>query len=194
MGSDKIIIAYPTDTVWGLGCRIDWADGHKQVMNLKGSSINKPVSVLFHSLEQLSSYIDLPEEFDNQWLKKFFSLETTLCLATSRIIDEKIPGYIYQNSEYVGVRFLELDFLKEMPSPIITTSLNLVGEQSILNYPDALAFCSKLNECVEILTSSRAVAPSGNASTIVAYNEKMKSFTILRAGALIDQVRKHCRL
>ncbi|RIY35141.1 Sua5/YciO/YrdC/YwlC family protein [Psittacicella gerlachiana] len=52
------IIAYPTESVFGLGCRVDKLEIIEEILNLKDRNIEKGFVVLASSLEQLKGIVD----------------------------------------------------------------------------------------------------------------------------------------
>ena len=53
------VIAYPTDTVYGIGCSIRFENAVNRINEIKESYKSKPLIVLFSSLEQVLEYITL---------------------------------------------------------------------------------------------------------------------------------------
>lgn len=197
MEQQKIVV-YPTDTVWGIGCNINSLPGCHKVMAIKGSSFDKPVSILFSEIDSVYEYFNISSIFPKDWLRGFFRLETTLCVSRDLIIDKKVPQHIYQNSSLVAFRCLDSTPIRQMigqvGGPVITTSLNFSGEQPILSYKDALNFCEKINERVEIYDCQDGSTLSGHSSTIVSYDINSRSFSFLREGYRFSDVQEYCRL
>ena len=65
------VIIYPTEGVFGLGCRFDDPEAVKRVLALKGRKPDKGLIILVNSLKQVSSLLDLrrvsPEVLAASW-------------------------------------------------------------------------------------------------------------------------------
>ena len=104
MINEKIVI-YPTDTVWGIGSSMYSESAYLRIQKIKRSIENKPLSILFPDVDELLALLKPIEGKYNEWLERFFSLETTL-LIPLEFFKENPPSWITQNSKFVGVREL----------------------------------------------------------------------------------------
>lgn len=191
---DEIFI-YPTDTVWGIGCSIYSETGHDEIARIKKSSKNKPLSIMFGSIEEVMNSFHIPKAMSRDWLSDFFKLETTLGLEikASKI---KIPKWATGDSGFVNIRCLETDVVKQMfqeiGAPFFTTSLNISGEPPIVEMSEAMNFQKTFAPRARFINSraknsSRQL--SGFSSTIVFINEN-EQFEIKREGKRIEDVKK----
>lgn len=192
---DQIYI-YPTDTVWGIGCSIYSENGYDQIAEIKKAPKNKPLSIMFSSIEELTKCFDFPAKITPAWLKEFFALETTLGfpLKAAKI---KIPKWATGDSEFVSLRCLDSDVIKkileETRAPFFTTSLNISGEPPIIDSSVALHFQKVHARDAQFIDSLEAHGQlSGAGSTIVFVNEKL-NYEIKREGKRIEDVKKHLR-
>lgn len=191
---DQIFI-YPTDTVWGIGCSLYSEIGHAKIAEIKKTSKNKPLSIMFSTIEELTKSFEFPSQITLSWLKEFFALETTLGLPlkASKI---RIPKWATGDSEFVSLRCLETDAVKkiyqQINSPFFTTSLNLSGEPPITDSSVALQFQKLHVPCAQfIMPASKTGAQlSGAGSTIVFFSEHL-NYEIKREGKRIEEVKKH---
>jgi L-threonylcarbamoyladenylate synthase len=194
--SDNIYI-YPTDTVWGIGGSIESRDVYKEIAQVKGTKSNKPISILFSSIEEMTQYISFKPIFSKEWLEKYFSLESTLGIPKSWWKDDKTL-WSFGDSEFVAIRCLKrkhiADICTRESSPIFTTSLNLTGDAPITDNKEAKEFYSKnvlkINSKAIFIEDDENL--SGDSSTMVFYDDT--SFRIIRSGKLIKQVREHLEL
>lgn len=122
------IIAYPTDTVYGLGCRADSGKAIERIKRMKGSEKGKPLLVLMRDLEQVKKYCFLSDK-EEALLKKLRAGKrpTTFILRHKGLL----PRVINPNSDGLGFRLPKSLFLrkilKAVDYPIISTSLNISG-------------------------------------------------------------------
>lgn len=52
------VIIYPTETIWGIGCRADNRDAIAKIFNIKKRDISKPLSVLVSSIDMLTNTVE----------------------------------------------------------------------------------------------------------------------------------------
>lgn len=125
--SQQKVIAYPTDTVWGIGCDATNADAVAKVYSIKNREESKSLIILVDSFEMLSKYIkDIPEKALEE-LKRATKPTTIIyknpiglasnCIAT----DNTIAIRIVQNNFCIQL-------IKEFGKPIVSTSANVSGE------------------------------------------------------------------
>lgn len=122
------VIAYPTDTTYGIGCNALDDKAVAKVFKLKGRSFAKPLSLAFSDLKMLEQYTNL-DDVPVEFLSQVFPGPVTLLLNKN----EKISDVITAGSLKVGARIPGhpeiLEIIKALGSPVVTTSANLSGEQ-----------------------------------------------------------------
>ncbi|WP_201736605.1 L-threonylcarbamoyladenylate synthase [Candidatus Phytoplasma ziziphi] len=129
MLKSKIII-FPTDTVYGLGCPIYDQESLKKIYTIKKRDNNKPISVLFFSLEQIEEIAMI----DNKVKKlaiAFWPGPLTIIVPTTKKYYDKTK------EKTIGIRIpnhpLTLQILNEK-GPLKTTSVNKSGHPPLNNY------------------------------------------------------------
>lgn len=129
------VIAYPTDTLYGVGCDALNEDAVKKVFEIKGRDFSKPMSIACSSVEMLEKYVTILAE-TKKLLDKILPGPYTVLLPKK----ESILKIITAGSDLVGVRVpdhkLILEIIKNFGKPIITTSANLSGEPDMIKYDD----------------------------------------------------------
>lgn len=190
------IYIYPTDTVWGIGGNIFSKKAYKKINTIKRVQEAKPLSILFASIDDLFVYFDLKKLPDVDWLRKFFSFESTLAIPKKWSLKE-IPSWITQKSPYVAIRCLEFDIIreiiKEVGDPITSTSLNLTGLPPIVDKEKALSFYNSLGDKEVKFFNHPSMVCSGHSSSIVSYDGG-GNFNFLRRGHFAKELEKHCGL
>ena len=131
---ENLIIAYPTDTIYGIGTDIDNDAGINRINTLKGRKT--PMSILAHSLDSVSSKLSFNNKLKSQ-------MDTIINNGDTCIVDYKKNAFnslITQNNK-VGFRVPNYPFLinllKHYTKPITTTSINVTGSKP-LNDPDQI--------------------------------------------------------
>ncbi len=125
------VIAYPTDTLWGLGASALSADAVNRIYDLKERQHTSPVSILVSDIDMASDYATVDDSLE--LMNIFLPGPVTFVLPS---LDKlKIP-----TKETVGIRisthpFVEIMF-KHLDIPIITTSINKTGSSPALSRED----------------------------------------------------------
>lgn len=190
--NDQVII-YPTDTVWGLGGSVFSQKAYDEIALIKKTNHTKPLSIMFSSIEMICEYFTLPDFMNEQWLKEFFSLETTLGLPLS-FLKKEFPAWLTAKSPMVSIRFVDSDLIKKVgesfKTPFFTTSLNLTKEAPIINFKAALEF-RNMHAPGLLIFGDESHQLSGESSTIVFYDpDKKINFQIIRSGRNILEIQK----
>lgn len=124
------IIAYPTDTLFGLGCLISRKKAVDRIQALKRRDPRKPMSILCADFEMLCRYTRHLDTPTFRLLKQLLPGPYTVLLPASR----EVPRYL-QNKQTVGLRIPDHAFCRALTrlldEPIITSSANLEGEAPI---------------------------------------------------------------
>ena len=125
------VIAYPTDTLFGLGCLASRKKAVDRVQQIKGRDPKKPMSILCSDMEMFCRYTRHLDTPTFRLLKQLLPGPYTVLLPASR----EVPRYL-QNKQVVGLRIPDHPFCQALVAllgePIITTSVAL-PDQPVLN-------------------------------------------------------------
>ena len=125
------VIAYPTDTLFGLGCLASRKKAVDRILQIKGRDPKKPMSILCSDMEMFCRYTRHLDTPTFRILKQMLPGPYTVLLPASR----EVPRYL-QNKQVVGLRIPDHPFCKALVAllgePIITTSVAL-PDQPVLN-------------------------------------------------------------
>src|SRR5258706_11923392 len=86
------IVIFPTDTVFGIGCRIDDEKAIIRLFAIKNRSEDQAAPVLVDSLEMAKKYAEISEDIENRLIKRFWPGAITLILP--RVDPDLIPDSI----------------------------------------------------------------------------------------------------
>lgn len=121
------VIAYPTDTTYGIGCDIFNKRGVKKIYQIKQRDARKPFSFICADLSDASNYAHV-SNFAFKIMKRHLPGPYTFVLDATRIV----PDSVTTKQKTVGIRIpddqIALDIVRELGHPLITTSANLSGE------------------------------------------------------------------
>lgn len=122
------IIAYPTDTIYGLGADIFNVEAVKKLFETKNRDYSKPVSLLYFSREKVLQDFAHLSEYEKQFITEFFPGAVTLVLRAKS--EQQFP-YPFIKKGKVGIRVIDHPKLNALfenyPNPITTTSINPAG-------------------------------------------------------------------
>jgi len=176
------IIAFPTDTVWGMGCRINNKSAVDRIYRIKTRSKIKPLILLGSKIEYLVPYLkEIPEK---AWeiIDKYLPGAVTLVLPKS----EKTPDYITSGFDTVGIRipdnppFVDLLEYAVDGHVLATTSANISDTASSLTKEDVK---NSFGDSVDYILDDYGFPCKGIESTVLAVDISGK-ITIFRQGAV----------
>ncbi len=177
------VISFPTDTVWGVGCRINNVDAVEKIYDLKGRDKSKPLILLGNDIESLLPYIvkNIPPSAQ-KIIEKYFPGAVTLVLAKSN----KVPDYITSALNTVGIRVPDCFPYRNMVSQCVgekilaTTSANLSGWAAGINYDDVY---NSIGDYVDYIYNPEYQNTKELESTVVMVDE-FDNIKVLRQGAI----------
>ena len=124
------VIAYPTDTTYGIGCSIMNKRGIERIYSIKQREKNKPFSFICSDLSDIARYAKV-SNFQYKAMKRLLPGAYTFVLNATNIV----PGLLVTKQKTVGIRIPDnricLAIVQALGHPIITTSANLSGEEPI---------------------------------------------------------------
>lgn len=126
------VIAYPTDTIWGLGCHPQLAHSVGRVLNIKQRAVAKGLILLCSNLDYFDSYIgdQLSTEQTRRLTQRTSHPVTWLVPASAHC-----PVWIRGHSSRVAIRVTTHPFVREIceqiRSPIVSTSANRAGRATV---------------------------------------------------------------
>lgn len=174
------VIAYVTDTVWGLGCLPTNEFAVKKIYEIKKREAKKPLILMSNEVYNLLDYVKPIPKIGQQLIKKYFPGALTIVTDKS----EKTPDYITSNMPTVGIRVPDNEVFKQIceivPNHVLaTTSANLSHQPSAKTYEQALENMSNL---ADLIIEDYGYEAKGLESTVVGVmNEELRIF---RQGAI----------
>jgi tRNA threonylcarbamoyl adenosine modification protein (Sua5/YciO/YrdC/YwlC family) len=125
------VIAYPTDTYYGLGCDLGSKKGIEKLYQLKGRDRKKPLSFLCPDLSDVAKYAQV-SNFAYRTMKGLTPGAFTFVLEATRLV----PEVMMTKQKQVGIRVPDSGLARALAAalgrPIVTTSAtNEEGEPLI---------------------------------------------------------------
>ncbi|MBI2265486.1 MAG: threonylcarbamoyl-AMP synthase [Armatimonadetes bacterium] len=120
------VIAYPTDTVYGIGCSIFDKRALERIYLCKRMDRHKPLSFICESLKDISQYA-LVSNAAYKIMKRLVPGPYTFILNATRAV----PRMMLTKRKTVGIRVPDnevcLSLVRELGHPIVSTSASLFG-------------------------------------------------------------------
>lgn len=121
------VIAYPTDTTYGIGCDIFNKKGVRQIYQIKQRDPRKPFSFICADLSDAANYCQV-SNFAFKTMKRQLPGPYTFVLEATRLV----PDLLTTRQKTVGIRIpdnpIALAIVHELGHPLVTTSANVSGE------------------------------------------------------------------
>jgi len=153
------IIAYPTETVFGIGCDPYKKDSVNRIFEIKKRPLVKKFILIASSYEQLTDVVNM-EKITDEVLKSWPGPNTWLVPP-----NKKLPEWlINKDNGLIAVRVSKNSAVKEMcekfGKPIISTSANLYDSEALRNYEEVEKVFSETIDYLVIGETSKQKKPS----------------------------------
>ena len=156
------VIAFPTETVMGLGVLYNDKQAYDRLNQIKRRPEDKPYTMMVAELEDIAKYA-VVDEPTQRVINAFMPGSITLLL---NVKDNSVPAYVTHNTGIIGIRIpsnLEARMLLQITrEPLLVPSANRSGEAPAMNSDEVKNIFG--NE-VDFVISGKA--NSGLPSTIV---------------------------
>ena len=152
------VIAYPTDTVYGLGCDPYNADAVDRINQIKNRLANKHFILLASNIHLVQAL------FNSDDAQKKIIVESIE--PTSWIVDANtnVPDWLTNKSDSITIRISQHPVVKKLCSalghPIISTSANLSGKRPARNGLELHQFFNKKVDKILLSSQSISTKPS----------------------------------
>lgn len=121
------VIAYPTDTLYGLGASLDHDRALERIYEIKGRDQRKPILFLIPDLASLASFVEEVPETARGLMETFWPGPLTLVFQAS----ERVPRICLGEGTTIGVRWPDAPvvraLLRELKEPLTASSANRSG-------------------------------------------------------------------
>ena len=173
------IAIFPTDTAFGIGCRVDDESAVKKLFKIRKRAETKAVPTLVSDLHMAQKYLQpVLSEVIEKLITPYWPGALTIVL---KCRTEQIPAFVRGGGDTLGVRVPDhlttLELINGVGVPIIGTSANFSGEKT----PYALEDLDpELTKLVDIVVSGEV--KSRQASTVIDCTQQ--PWKILRQGVV----------
>jgi tRNA threonylcarbamoyl adenosine modification protein (Sua5/YciO/YrdC/YwlC family) len=172
------LVAFPTETVYGLGVDALNEKGVRKIFEIKGRPLDKPLSIFISGKEELGQYVQEIPKITQLLIEKFWPGPLTLIFKASSLIPEIVKG----RGSTIGVRMpnckVAFDLVRASGVPLACPSANLSGRPSPTKAEEVI---KELGEKIDLLLDGGETR-IGVESTVLDLTTSPPS--ILREGAL----------
>ena len=127
------VMAYPTDTVYGLGCDLFDKKAIERIYQIKKMPKRKPLSFICSDLKHISEYAHISNKA-YRLMKRLLPGPYTFILPATH----KVPRLMLTKRRTVGIRIPDnkicMELLAQLGNPIISTSL-ILDEDELMSDP-----------------------------------------------------------
>lgn len=176
---DGGVIAFPTDTVYGLGAVMS-RPGRKDLLKVKRREASRPLGVFVPSFSQVRRLTVEISSDAIKLMRRLWPGRLTLVFKASA----RIPGRL-QHQKTIGIRIPDqswlLSVLKKLKNPLLQTSANLSGHPPLTTVSQIL---ESLGNRVDLIVDAGKVK-TGKPSSVVDMSGSQPR--ILRVGSISRQ-------
>jgi len=144
------VVAFPTDTVYGLGADASDEVAQKRIFAIKGRPVGMPLILMAAAESQLEGWVHIDTRAE-QFIRRWWPGPLTVILHAT-------------GGRTMGVRIPQNDVALELlraAGPLMTTSANLHGKEPAMTADEA----SELGGLTAVIDGGRA--PGGTPSTVL---------------------------
>ena len=181
------IVAFPTDTVYGLGARTDHQQAVERVYRVKKRPRNMALPLLLCHTSQIGEVAYPVPQIAWLLADKFLPGALTLVLPKARAV----PDIITAGGNTIAVRVpahpIPITLIRGLGAPIVGTSANLSGKPSALTAEEV---CSQFGDKIDLVIDG-GQCPGSKESTIVDVTGGVP--VVLREGAISrEELKQVC--
>ncbi len=132
------IVVYPTDTAFGIGCRIDNTDSIKRLFLIRKRPEAQAVPVLVDSIDMANKYwINIPDLVSEKLISQYWPGALTIVLPCKK---EETSSLVRGGGDNVGIRMpnhsIAFELIHSIGVPLLGPSANFHGERTPYEFKD----------------------------------------------------------
>ena len=176
------IIAFPTDTVYGVGVKYGNLEDLARLKNAKHRPEEKPIPMMVSKVEQIEKIAHI-NDYTKAMIQKFMPGALTIVVQLKGDVSREFTN----GKDTIAIRMPDDEFvlnvIDELNCPLLVSSANMSGEPTALTMEDALQQLPHIDGIVE------GTCKQLMASTIVDCTQN--TFKILRPGPITEEMLKN---
>lgn len=132
------IVIFPTDTAFGIGCRMDNQQAVEKLFRIRKRPPSQATPVLVANLEMAQKFLKpIPREVIDKLINPYWPGALTIVLSC---LKEKVPDLVRGGTNTLGVRMPNhteiLEIIKNVRIPILAPSANFHGNNTPYDFKD----------------------------------------------------------
>lgn len=173
------IIIYPTDTAFGIGCRIDNEKAVEKLFTIRKRPLEKATPLLIDTVKMAREYVQaIPQEVVDKLIEPHWPGALTIVLKANK---EKVPSLVRGGGDTLGVRIpnhpVARLIIRQLGVPVLGPSANFHGDKTPYEFSD---LSPELLKLVDFVVDGQCTVKE--ASTIIDCS--VTPWKILRDGAV----------
>jgi L-threonylcarbamoyladenylate synthase len=178
------LVAFPTETVYGLGASINNEDAVKKIYQVKGRPSDNPLILHISDVNMLENLIQNYSSDSIKLIEKFWPGPLTLVFKKNKNINDVLTCGLKTIAVRMPKSELALQLINKVGSPLFAPSANLSGKPSPTSYLHVLEDFRGKIPCI----LKGPDCEIGLESTVIDCSED-DNFKILRMGAIsLEQI------
>ena len=174
--NDHQVIAFPTETVFGLGVFYDDKEAYELLNGIKRRKEDKPYTMMLSKVEDIFKYAEVDDKYLNI-INKFMPGSLTILVRSKK----NVPGYVTHNTGVIGIRIPSnkeaLELLNYVKKPLLVPSANRADQTPARTCEEVVAI---FGDEVKVVVPGQI--ESGEPSTIVDLTGK--EIKVIRKGPI----------
>ena len=155
------VVAFPTETVFGLGVFYDDEKAYNLLNKIKNRREDKPYTMMLFDVKEISKYAFIKDKY-LPIINKYMPGSLTILVNA----EDSVPAYVTHNTGIIGIRIPSnkeaLDLLKFVKKPLLVPSANKADQKPALSVDEVKAI---FKDEIEVIIPGEI--SSGNPSTII---------------------------
>ncbi len=181
------IVAYPTDTVYGLGACASLPQAVERVYKVKERPPNMPLPLLLADVSQITKVAEPVPPIAWLLIRSFLPGALTLVLPKSNSVSDIITAGGVTIAVRIPAHPVPVALAKGLGTPIVGTSANLSGRPSSLTADEVY---SQLGNKIDLIIDGGR-CPGGKESTVVDVTREIP--VVVREGAIpLEELKRVC--
>lgn len=170
------IVAYPTETFYGLGVDVTQEQAIKRLYDLKRRDYSSPIAVITADVATLHHYVQEVSSQAERLMEAFWPGPLTILFKAN----ERISKSLTTNTGKIGIRVssnpIALSIAKGLGCPVTTTSANLSGLPPSFSLKHLNNY---FGEKIDLIIDGGELAPSRGSTVVDVSEDKL---VIIREG------------
>ncbi|QQG41008.1 MAG: threonylcarbamoyl-AMP synthase [Candidatus Levyibacteriota bacterium] len=173
------IVIFPTDTAFGIGCRVDNKESVRRLFKIRKRPQTQAMSILIDTITMAKKYVlKIPQDVIDKLIEPYWPGALTIVLSANM---KSVSSLVRGGGETVGVRIpnhaIARKLIRGVGVGILGPSANFHDEQTPYRYED---LNPKLIKLVDYVIPGECLV--GKASTVIDCSEK--PWAVVREGAI----------